>query len=84
MSKKISEAEFEVIKSEIKKGTPQKVIAEIIDRAPSTVFWAIRTLKEKDPSYAMRVAIGVKDVEEVDFSSLPDNVLFVHSKTYVI
>jgi IS30 family transposase len=83
MGRYLPASDHAIIRQLHRDGVPQIEIAKRFHRAPSSISWIIkhpeaRTLEQ----HRAKKTKGVhwKELEEIDLSCLPDNILFQHSK----
>ena len=84
MSNYMSQEEREEIMKLHRKGVPQKDIAAQFGRAKSSVCYIVKHGHERKIWNRGRATgpVEAKPMETLDLSSLPDNILFKHSKEY--
>jgi len=69
-------------------GKHRDEISKLVGRSPSVIRNIIKRAPEFGVEFPSNLELPFtydrKDFEEQDFSSLPDNVLFKHSKEYIL
>lgn len=89
--KTLSVEEFNKIHQLSSEGLSQRQIAEKVDRAPSSVCYALNNVKmskliereAREKAKVYQCKNELQAIDEEDFSSKPDEVLFQHTREYI-
>ena len=86
MSHFLSTEEKDLIYKLYNSGMMQKEIAARVGKTPVTVCKALKPLKKEVTSHQRQTVekgIECHEIKDEDLSTLPDNVLFKHDRTFI-